>query len=265
MGEAPQYTLVRIFCLLRGCYVAGQNGKAELGIERAQTAQRLLRDSGQGSPLLDLTVAMDVAESYRMAGRNREAAAAFAKAFKQLSALGRDDTDKAATLLNNWGVAVEVLGKPLEAEQVYRRAIAIETAEGSEETVSPMLLNNLARTLIELHRFSEAAEYAKTAEAKARRAGAENVVNYCLNVRATAYRELGDLTRSSEMLTEFESRSKRMMPPGHILFAAIASQHSLLSLARRNASAALMGRERVGWLIMQPDHGALRRDACIRV
>src|SRR5204863_5939358 len=156
--------------LLRGSHVARENGKSELGLERVMTAQRLLRESGQGSPLLDLTVAMDVAESYRLAGRHRDAADAFAAAFKQLSALGRDDTDKAATLLNNWGVAVEVLGQPLEAERLYRRAIAIGTAEGNEEAVSPMLLNNLGRTLIELRRFTEAAEYSERAYSKAQRA-----------------------------------------------------------------------------------------------
>src|ERR1044072_1052702 len=84
LGEAPQYTLTRIFCLLRASHLARENGKAELGIERAQAAQRLLRKSGQGSPLLELTVAMDVAEAYRMAGWTRDAATAFADAFKQL-------------------------------------------------------------------------------------------------------------------------------------------------------------------------------------
>jgi eukaryotic-like serine/threonine-protein kinase len=244
LGDAPQHTLARIFCLLRGSHLARENGKAELGIERAQTAQRLLRESGQGSPLLDLTVAMDIAESYRMAGWNRKAAAAFAEAFKQLSELGRDDTDKAATLLNNWALAVERLGQPLEAERLYRRAIAIETAAGNAETVSPMLLTNLARTLTEIQRFTEAAEYAERAEAKARRAGAENIVSMCLNVRTTAYRELGQLERAGETLAEFESRWKKMFPPGHIGFAAVASQQSLLSLARGNTSTALAEADR---------------------
>src|SRR5205085_1055632 len=132
LGELPQYVLPRVFCLLRGSHVARENGKSGLGLQRVMTAQRLLRESAQGSPLCDLTVGMDVAESYRLAGRHREAADAFAAAFKQLSVLGRDDTDKAATLLNNWALAVEVLGQPLEAERLYRRAIAIDIAEGNE-------------------------------------------------------------------------------------------------------------------------------------
>jgi eukaryotic-like serine/threonine-protein kinase len=239
LGDAPQYTLPRIFCLLRGSHVAREHSQTELGIQRALTAQKLLRQSGQSSPLLELTVVMDVAESYRHAGQNRHAADAFAEAFKQLSALGRGETDKAATLLNNWGIAVEVLGQPLEAERLYRQAVQIETTEGNAETVSPMLLNNLARTLIELQRFNEAAEYVERAEAKARRQGAENVVSMCVNVRTIVYRELGQLDRAAEALAEFESRWTKLFPPGHIGFALIASQHSLLDLARGDARAAL--------------------------
>ncbi len=239
LGDAPQSALARIFCLLRGSHVAREHGQAELGIQRALTAQRLLRESGQGSPLLELTVAMDIAESYRKAGWLRQAANAFQEAFKQLSALGRGETDKAATLLNNWAVAVEVLGQPRQAERLYRQAVAIETAEGNAETVSPMLLNNLARTLIELQRYPEAVECVDRAEAKARRQGAEGVVSMCLGVRGAVCRELGQLDRAAAALREFESRWKKLFPPGHIGFAGIASQHSLLDLARGDPSAAL--------------------------
>jgi len=239
LGDAPQYTVPRIFCLLRGSHLAREHNQTELGIQRALAAQQLLRDSGQGSPLLELTIAMDVAESYRLAGRTRQAADAFAEAYKQLVALGRGDTDKAATLLNNWGNAVERLGRPLESERLYRQAIAIETAEGGAETVSPMLLNNLARNLIELHRFREAAEIEERAEAKARRQGAEMAVSLCLNVRTIACRELGQLDRAAEALGEFESRWKKSFPPGEIGFAAIASQYALLSLARGDPQSAL--------------------------
>ncbi len=239
LGDAPQYILARIFCLLRGSHVAREHGQAELGIQRAVTAQRLLHESGQKSPLLELTIAMDVAESYRQAGLNRRAAEAFSDAFRQLSALGRGDTDKAATLLNNWALSVEVLGQPLQAERLYRRAMAIETADGNAETVSPMLLNNLARTLAELRRFDEASQYVERAEARARRQGAENVVSMCLNVHTIICREIGQFACALEKLAEFESRWKKQFPPGHFGFAMIASHRSLLSLAQGDARAAL--------------------------
>src|SRR5204862_4413906 len=128
-----------------------------------------------------------------------EAAAAFSVAFEELSALGRADTEKAGTLLNNWGVTVEASGQQIEAERLYRQAMAISSADGKNlQAVSPMLLNNLARTLSDLHRFSEAAQYAEQAHDKARRAGDEHVVNMALNVRTTIYREQGLLDRAAE-------------------------------------------------------------------
>ena len=239
LGNAPQFVLHRVFALLRGSMVAREFGKEQLGIERVQEAKRLLRESGQGSPLLDLTMAMELAESYRMAGKNREAATAFAEAYKQLSALGRGDTEKAGTLLNNWAVAVEFLGLPLEAERLYRRAIAISSADGKEDTVSPMLLNNLARALYDLRRYDEAANYAERAFAKAQRAGDETVMNMCLNVRTSIYREQGNLDRSAETLAGFEAKTKQLVPPGHIAFSMVASQKAMQALARGDAETAL--------------------------
>jgi eukaryotic-like serine/threonine-protein kinase len=244
LGDAPQFILHRVFALLRGSRVAREADRGQLGIERVREAERLLRDSGQGSPLLDLTMAMELAEAYRMAGRNREAASAFGAAFKQLSALGRDNTEKAGTLLNNWAAAVDGLGQPLEAERLYRRAMVISSADGKDETVSPMLLINLARSLLELNRFSEAARYADSALEKARRAGDEHVANMCLNVLVGICRQQGDLTRAGEALDEFEAKSRQLLPPGHIAFAIMASQKSLLALARGDAAAALVDADR---------------------
>jgi tetratricopeptide (TPR) repeat protein len=89
LGEAPQYAVNRVSCLLRGSYVADAAGDSQASLERAVAAQRLLEESGQGSALLHLRVAMTVAEAYRMAGRNREAAAAFEKAYAERSAATR--------------------------------------------------------------------------------------------------------------------------------------------------------------------------------
>ena len=239
LGDAPQFILHRVFALLRGSRVARESGNGQLGIQRAKAAESLLRDSGHGSPLLDLTIAMEVAESYRMAGLHRQAAEAFAAAFKELSALGRGDTDKAVTLLNNWANAIETLGRPLEAERLYRQAVEISSVDGNEDTVSPMLLNNLARALSELHRLDEAASYAEHAFAKAQSAGDQHVMNMCLNARNSIYRQQGALDRAAEMLAEFEAKSKELLPLDHVAFAMIASQKAMLALARGDDQTAL--------------------------
>jgi serine/threonine protein kinase/tetratricopeptide (TPR) repeat protein len=238
LGDAPQFALHRVFCLLLGSHVARESGNSKSGIERVQAAQRILRESHQGSALLELRVSMDVAESYRMAGRHREAAAAFEEAFTRLSSLGRDETERAGTLLNNWGLAVHALGRPIEAERLFRRAIAISSADGTEQSVSPMLLNNLARTLHELHRLPEAADYAERAYTKAKGASNEIVVSQSLNVRAHILRDLGDFDRVDQILQELKPRWKTM-PAGHVVFAVLASHDSMLAAARGNVDAAV--------------------------
>jgi serine/threonine protein kinase/Tfp pilus assembly protein PilF len=244
LGEAPQFALHRVNCLLRGSYVAREGGDAPAAIERAQAAQRLLKESRQGSALTELRVSMNLAEAYRMAGWNRQAAAAFEEAFARLSALGREDTERAGTLLNNWGLAVQLLGQPREAERLFRRAIAISSADPTERGVSPMLLNNLARTLLELYRLSEATDYAERAYAKARQAGDEIVVNQALSVRFQIAIERGDFARAADILAELEPRWKRMMPPGHIGFAGLALYEALLALGRGDGQAAVAKADR---------------------
>ena len=137
---------------------------------------------------------MHLAESFRAAGRNTEASAAFESAFARLTAMGRDRTEMAGTLLNNWGLSRYLLGQPREAERLFRRAVEIGSADAAGASVSPMLLNNLARPVLEQGRVGEALAIAEraAAEADAARQRRGRAVQSML-LRATAYRELGDL------------------------------------------------------------------------
>jgi serine/threonine protein kinase len=244
LPDEPQFALDRVFCLCRASYVARESDDVQAGVDRILEAQRLLKASHLSSSLADLTVAMDVAESYRMAGRHREAIAAFRDAFDRLAALGRDRTEKAGTLLNNWGLTEDFLGRPLEAEKLYRRAIRISSVDESESNVSPMLLNNLARTLKDLDRLAEAASYADRAYAGAKRAKDEIVVNQALIVRQAVRRERGELDGAGELLAELEPRLKHMLPAGHVAFASLASEQALLAQARGDLTAARVSADR---------------------
>jgi tetratricopeptide (TPR) repeat protein len=188
---------------------------------------------------MDLGTMMDLAESYRMAGQNREALAIFEQASARLTALGRDDTQTAGTLLNNWGVALIGLGRPLEAERVLRRAMEISSSGPNERSVSPMLLRNYADALHDLDRFDDAAEYAERAYARAKQAGDEQVISHTLSLLAGIYRKLGDLTRAEESLSELESRWRRDLPAGHIAFAVLMLHRSRIAEVRGDLPAAM--------------------------
>ena len=239
LPEELQFTFDRVFCLLRGSEVAQERGDSQEGVARVQAAQRVLRHSLFDSDMLEMQTSMDLAEAYRKAGQNREATSAFGQAAALLSSLGRDDTETAATLFNNWALALTQLGHPLDAERMYRRAIEISRADQAEKTVSPIVLNNYAKTLRDLGRLGEAADYAERAYAKAQQVGHQSAINQSLLERARIYREQRNLTRAAAMLAEVEPRLQRALPPGHYAFASLASEQALIALGRGNLQSAL--------------------------
>ena len=235
----PQFALDRMFCLLRGSEVAQDRGDVQAAIARVQAAQKELKNSPFDSELSELHVAINLGEAYRVAGQYREAVAAFERASVLTTSLGRDDTENAGTLFNNWALALYQSGRALEAERVFRRAIDISRADKTEHAVSPMLLTNYARTLRDLGRLDAAADYAERAYAKAQQQDHQVVINQSLLLRALIYCDQRDLTRAAAMLLEVEPRLRRTLPPGHYAFSSLASEQSLIALARGDPRTAL--------------------------
>jgi serine/threonine-protein kinase len=237
-GES-QFALDRVFCLLGGSSVAEDRGDSKEGIARVQSAQRVLKDSPFDSQLMEMHAVMDLAEAYRVAGQYREAIAAFEKSSLLMASLGRDDTENAGTLFNNWALALWQAGRVLESEPVFRRAIDISRADKTERAVSPLLLTNYARTLRELGRLDEAADYAERAYARARQQDHPIAMNQSLLLLGWIYCDKRDPARAAAALVEVEPRLRRNLPPGHYAFASLASERSLVALLRGDYEAAL--------------------------
>lgn len=235
----PQFALARMFCLERGSEIARDRGDAAEGVARAQAARQILRHSPLDSAPTEMHVAIELAESYRVAGRYPDAIAGFKQASTLMASLGRGDTQTAGTLFNNWALALDQAGRPLEAEPVYRRAIDISRADAFEQGVSPMLMVNYARVLRRLGRLDEAAGYAERATAKAQRAGDEVVINQSLLERARIYRQQNDLPRAAAMLAQVEPRLHNDLPAGHYAFGTLALERALLAQARGDTRTAL--------------------------
>jgi len=230
LGHEPQYAIYRFYCLLDGRQIADSRGDSQAAIARIEEAQRVLRASGFESEILNLRASIDLAEAYRQAGRVRDALGAFEHASTLLASLGRDNTQTAGTLYNNWAMTLFQMGRPLEAEELFRRAIAISRADTSLAAVSPMLLLNYGKTLRELGHIDEAADYVDRAYAKAQQAGYAVVVDQSLIERCRIYRTQHNLARATEMLALVEPRLRRNLPPGHYAFAGIAAERSAISL-----------------------------------
>ena len=228
----PRYVLDRIDCLQRGSEIAVRTGAATEAVARAQEAQRLLPQSPLRSELEDLGIQITLAGAYSAAGRHRDASAAFQRAAARLAALGRDNTARGATVFNNWGLTLTLLGQPLQAEQAFRRAIAISSDNASDHSVAPMLLVNYARVLQDLNRLDEATDYADRAYVRASQSGALVIVSQLSLLQAAIYRLTGQLDRSAQKLAEAEPWLRKNLPPGHYALGAFASQQSLLAAAQ---------------------------------
>lgn len=242
LREVPsgsQYDLERILCFRRGSEIAQERGEPKEGINRIEAAHTTLRRSPFYSDLQELRVSLDLAEAYRMAGLNQQAVSKFEQVYQLLSSLGREDTQSAVTIFNDWALALDRLGRPLEAERLYVRAIDASRAGQSEESVSPVILNNYARTLDQLGRFSEAADYAERAYTKAKQVDNQFAIYQSLYVRALIYIDQRDFRRAALMLADVEPRLRKSFPPTNAWFGVLASAQALVAAGDGNLQEAL--------------------------
>ena len=231
-----QFLADRVYCLLRAGEVSGYALDTKSAIAQVEEALRLMRGSALRSKVLELDALIDLAESYRIAGRNREAISMFEEASVLITALGRGQTSSAVALFNNWGMSLWFLGRPLDAEKALARSIAVlENPEGT----SAMTLTNYARVLSSLNRNVEAAAMVERAYASAQQQGEHTIISQSLLVRGSVYHSLGDLPKALQMVAEAEARCQRSLPPNHIAFSAIRSLRWQISQARGELPEAL--------------------------
>ena len=178
-----------------------------------EAVRGILKQSPFDSDMLELHASIELAEAYRVAGQNQRASATFERAAALLAPPGRNDTQTAVVIFNDWALALDKLGQPLEAERLFRRAIDISRAGQTEETVSPILLNNYAKTLYQLGRFEKAADYAGRAYAKAQRTDDQMVLYQSSYGRALIYIEQHDFNHAATMLAEVEPRLGKASRP----------------------------------------------------
>ena len=231
--KKPEFVLDRVFCLCRASEVQRNFGDAAAALTLVQNALRELRASPFDSDLMELHVTMDVAESLRLLGRTQEAIRWFEQVSALTTKLGRDETQTAGTLYNNWAVALGSSGRPLEAERLFRRAIDVNRAAASDQAESPMLLTNYARILGTLGRLDEAADAAQRALTIAKRDGADQVVDQSMVVLSQILIDQQQFVRAQALIDELEPRLRRHLPPGHYAFANL--------LATRASAAAGLG------------------------
>jgi eukaryotic-like serine/threonine-protein kinase len=244
LPDQPQYGVQRAKCLIPASALALQRQDPAAGIALAEEGQRTLRASAMPFVLLELDMSMQVAEAYRYAGRPGEAAAAYEATFAALTRLGRARTERAASVLNNWALALTGLGRSREAEGLLQRAAALGRTGDQDAGVEPTLLCNLARVLRDLERLPEAARLAARARAGAVRLGDEGGVRRALVVEATAARQMNRPELASRLLGQAEALLRLYEDPRHVTFAVVEMERAELALTRGDAKAAAAGADR---------------------
>ena len=241
MRELPgetQFALDRMECLRRGSEVAQERGDAGEGVARMEAAQQALHNSTSDTDWSEVEVLMDLGEAYRVAGQNYKASSVFEKLNTFLSTLGRDDTRTAGVLYNDWALALEKLGRPLEAERLLRRSIGIQGG-GTEDSAPPIVLNNYAMILRTLARLEEALNYSARSYRKAQQTADHFTIYRSLYLRALIYLDQRDYEHAADMLAQLEPIVRRQFSPDNLWFGLLASAQALLESGKGNSQQAL--------------------------
>jgi eukaryotic-like serine/threonine-protein kinase len=236
LPQETQFALERVSCLQAGTEIVQENGNIREGISRAEAAHRVVKESPFDSDVLELGRWTDLGKVYSSAGLDAKAVEAYERAGALISSVGRDQTASAAVLFNNWALALDQSGRPLEAEKLFRRSIDISKADHNEEGVSPIVLSNYARTLRQLNRLDEAANYSDRAYAVAQRTGDE--VTRIRLERAKIYMAQGDSVPAALLLADVEKNLKKTLPPGHFALGVLASEKAFNALLQKDLNSA---------------------------
>jgi serine/threonine protein kinase len=247
-GE-PRFALEYSGCLRTGAEVARDRGDAAAGIERARAGMQVLRASPLRTDVDEMSAELDLASAYSEAGQDLASLPEFERSEKLLSELGLDESNFAVLLYNNWGLELDQLGRPLEAEKAYRHVLDISRDAGNVDAVSPLVLINYARILRELDRFDQADTTAERAYTRAVQLKNEVVINQALMERSGIYLDMRKPQRAEAMLAEVEPRLQKSLPATHYAFASLAGRRARISLEENNLAAATKESDRALALI----------------
>jgi serine/threonine protein kinase/tetratricopeptide (TPR) repeat protein len=244
LPQLPQFAQDRIECLRRASEVAQESGNEREGVALLQEAEQIASQSPFTSGWAQLVTSLDLGEAYRMAGENYKASLQFEKTNSLAVSQGRDQSQTAAVLYNDWALALEKLGHPLDAEKLFRRSIALRRSDQTDGTVPPVTLNNYAITLLSMGRLKEAAAYSEECYKYASQSRDQFAIYRSLYMRAVIYIDQGDTRRAQTMLDQLRSDLQNYFPPGDMWFGLLASAQSLVAARKGDYPNALASADR---------------------
>jgi tetratricopeptide (TPR) repeat protein len=236
INDDPQFSADRVFCLLNRVGL-DFNGFGQESVARAQSAYAVLNKAPFASSYLRLTVMMELASAYHNTTQLGESVTAYERASALLTQLGYDDTDTASELLGSWAEALLDVGRPKDAEAIYRRAMDVGRARyGSKPNW--YLLIRYADALGQLNSLQEAADFAQNAYNLSSNQGLLAQDACLLNGARISIRR-HDYKRAASMLDQAQKIQSVAIKPGHYGYGTYASLRSLIAEDTKHFAAAL--------------------------
>jgi tetratricopeptide (TPR) repeat protein len=143
-------------CLLDLARVCSAEHRAEDALRYAKLGLERIHETGRASGATEAALLGAVAFGYHLNGRNVEAGQYFQQALQKYKDLGRERSDGALTIMNDWAVALRGAGMPGRALQLLDEEGRIESQRESGAGPSATVTGNQARMLQALGRFEPA-------------------------------------------------------------------------------------------------------------
>ena len=183
---------------------------------------------------------MDLAESYRVAGQYGPAITTFEQAYARTIELGRENTENAGTLYNNWALTLALTGQTLQAEALFRARDAHQQRRRHRQ-------ERLADGAHQPGDHADRPRPNRRGAALCRpglRAGARRwrrghrPLSRSLRA-ARVFRARGQYAQGMQIVDELEQQFRRAYPPECACFGTIASERGLLAAAHGDSERAM--------------------------
>jgi serine/threonine-protein kinase len=204
-----------IACLTSRAYLAQNSNDPQGAIRFAQEALDRSRTHRRSPPAQDGLLVGSLAYGYSLAGESDTALRLYAESIELFRAAGQEDSARAISIWNNWGLAALAAGDPTKALTLFDRTLSIARLRSPDGLPPVYLLANRARTLTNLHRLDEAIAESKQAIALAQSGGNLAVRVSAGVTEADALRLQGQRGLARERLQALDAAARGKLPPAN--------------------------------------------------
>jgi tetratricopeptide (TPR) repeat protein len=198
---------LHVYCLHKRATIARDNNDAPGALAYIQEAYRVHAVTPTQDGTLRANIVADLGYAYALNGRSIEAERQYEEATAILRRTGRDKSNIAFAVFNNWGVLSISTGQPEEALRHFKEAVDISRLFSPDGVPAPFLLGNRGTTLFSLARYEEAKRDLALMKKRASTDGNAVQATYADAVMADVAIAEGDLRRAEEVLRPYDPDS----------------------------------------------------------